>query len=206
MPVRLALTLSAMASLVASGCGSTASEPNELALEQARTVDVGCSILLDFVEHEFEKEHRLPLHLSREKTWRTPPVEGVEETIQTFIEFERSQGRNPKPDAVRKQVVAQLRVSQLTPLEACPELKKFSEKNSYKPKSNETYPATTKNELYYYETLSIEMPFIDFDNGTAGFNVARVCGPLCGAGSLAIYERADDGSWKLKEEQGTWIS
>ncbi|WP_284125143.1 hypothetical protein [Parerythrobacter aestuarii] len=196
-----------MTSLVASGCGSSASDANELELEQARTVDTGCSILLDFVEHEFKKERRLPLHLSREKTGRTPPVEGVEERIQTFIEFERSQGRNPKPDTVRKQVVAQLRASQMTPLEACPELRKFSERNSYEPKSNEAYPATTADGLSYrYETLSIEMPFIDFDNGTAGFNVARVCGPLCGAGTLVMYERADDGSWKFKEEQGTWIS
>lgn len=204
--MRLIVAISVFAALIASGCEPAASDEKKIELEQARTIETGCSILLDFVKNEFTKEGPLPLHLSPEKTRHTPPVEGVEETTRTIIEFERSQGRDPNPEAVSKQVAVQLGVSQMMPVEACSELREFSEQNSYEPKSNEIYPETTKDELYYYETLSIEMPFIDFDAGTAGCNVARVCGPLCGAGSLVVYERANDGSWKFKDEQGTWIS
>ena len=205
--MRMIIVLSASAFFFASGCDSAGSDAAEVEFEQARTIETGCPILLDFVKSEFKKQDQRPLHLSWDMASQPPPIGDLEETTKSINEFERSQGRNPNPETIKKQIVVQYRVAQMRPFEICPKLRKFSEANSFDPAPGQKPPATTKDGLFYhYDILSIEMPFIDFDKGTAGFNVARGCGPLCGAGSLVTYERAGDGSWKYKGEKGTWIS
>jgi len=94
--------------------------------------------------------------------------------------------------------------SRLSPTGQCVGVASLKSRFSYAPQSELEQP--TDEDGPRYDSLSVSIPLVDLESGTASFNVARGCGPLCGGTARVTYRREGDAAWLMSDEEPTSVS
>jgi hypothetical protein len=63
-----------------------------------------------------------------------------------------------------------------------------------------------KNEYYNWQIIQISMPVISDDGKAAYLNESQYYGPLAGGGAALTYKKLPNGTWKLADVVGRYIS
>lgn len=173
----------------------------DIALQKKRT-QIGCAILEDFVTAEFDQTDR-PLWLKD-----TPvPLDEISDIDEFIDDVWKENPDGPPKEKLRQEFEEYSQLAQLSPTAECPEIAEIKRKRSISEPHNQDEPEITDDGLYYmYDTIAVQVPFVDLQLGEAWFEIERVCGPMCAAGYLVIYRRNSEGDWSKNEEQMRWVS
>lgn len=101
--------------------------------------------------------------------------------------------------------------SQLRPLDVCPQLKGYlrAQNTLFGDKLIDRevgISGVNDRQKYKYIIVAITIPGIAMDGKRAMTAVSQVFGPLAGGGQIIITEIAPDGSIRIIDQYGTWIS
>lgn len=131
------------------------------------------------------------------------------------IDLALSQNPNLRDDPDTKIEIQKSKLANQSPVKQCRNIQKWAAENRVrvelpKPRTADSpepdWLKLNKDESYDWQIIRISMPVISADGKAAYFNESQYYGPLGGGGAALTYEKMPNGTWKLVDVVGLYVS